>query len=63
MTRDYLDTRFRQFKAEIEAEIEKRFAGIDVRFEPVDVKFRLIFWMQALTIVCVVVPAVRDLFG
>ena len=74
VTRDYLDSRFRELKtgleaemdkrfAEMESRIDQRFAGIDVRFERVDGKFRLIFWMQALTIACVVIPVVRDLFG
>ena len=52
VTRDYLDSRFNEFEARVE-----------VRFERVDGKFRLVFWMQALTIACVVVPMIRDLLG
>ena len=82
VTRDYLDTRFSEFEARIEASIDrrffeletswdkrfselevtvdKRFAAIDVRFAQVDGKFRMLFWMQALTIVCVVVPTIGN---
>jgi hypothetical protein len=38
-------------------------ASINVRFERVDGKFRLLFWMQALTIACIVLPVIRDLLG
>jgi hypothetical protein len=47
--------------------IEMRFveleASINVRFEREDGKLRLLFWMQALTIACVVLPVIRDLLG
>jgi hypothetical protein len=38
-------------------------SSINVRFERVDGKLRLLFWMQALTIACVVLPVIRDLLG
>ena len=63
VTKDYLDTRFSEFETRIETKMDRRFAGIDVRFEQVDGKFRLLFWMQALTIACVVMPVLRDFFN
>lgn len=77
VTRDYLDTRFSEFEARLNANIDKRFvgldkrfvgldkqfSGIDVRFERMDGKFLLMYWMQGLTIACVVIPAIRTFLG
>ena len=46
--------------AEIVKTTDSRFAGVDVRFERVDGKFTLMYWMQGLTIACVVIPAIRS---
>ncbi|MCB1697972.1 MAG: hypothetical protein H6987_08765 [Pseudomonadales bacterium] len=36
------------------------FSAIDVRLERVDGRFNLVYWMQGLTLACVVIPAIRD---
>ncbi|RLA55444.1 MAG: hypothetical protein DRQ65_01355 [Gammaproteobacteria bacterium] len=62
-----MDRRFAEMKAstdsefmEMESSLGKRFAQVDVRFERVEGKFLLMYWMQGLTIACVVIPAIRD---
>ena len=45
---------------EVESSLGKRFAQVDVRFERMEGKFLLMYWMQGLTIACVVIPAIRD---
>ena len=63
---DDMDKRFVEVDQRFNA-MEIRFvelaSSIDVRFERVDGKLRLLFWMQALTIACVVLPVIRDLLG
>ena len=63
---DDMDKRFVEVDQRFNA-MEIRFvelaSSIDVRFERVDGKLRLLFWMQALTIACVVLPGIRDLLG
>jgi hypothetical protein len=49
-----IDKRFGSLKSDMDA----RFASMDVRFERMDGKFSLIFWMLSLTIGCVVIPEV-----
>ena len=51
-----MDRRF----ADMKASTGKRFAQVDVRFERMEGKFLLMYWMQGLTIACVVIPAIRD---
>jgi hypothetical protein len=70
VTRDYLDARFTEFETRLEAKIERRFAGLDSRFAGIDVRlermegrFNLVYWMQGLTIVCVVIPVIRGYLG
>jgi hypothetical protein len=74
VTRDYLDTRFTEFETRIEAkmdrrfaemagDIDRRFAAVDLRFERVEGKFNLVYWMQGLTLACVVVPLIRSFLG
>ena len=74
VTRDYLDTRFTRFETRIEAkmdrrftemagDIDRRFAVVDVRFERVQGRFNLVYWMQGLTLACVVVPLIRSFLG
>ena len=40
--------------------VDARFSAIDVRLERVDGRFNLVYWMQGLTLACVVIPAIRD---
>ena len=62
-----VDKRFTETEAstdskfkEMESSLGKRFAQVDVRFERMEGKFLLMYWMQGLTIACVVIPAIRD---
>ena len=70
VTRDYLDARFTEFETRLEAKIDRRFAGVDSRFAGIDVRlermegrFNLVYWMQGLTIICVVIPVIRGYLG
>ena len=62
-----MDSRFTEVQAnmnsrftEMQANMDSRFAQVDVRFERVEGKFLLMYWMQGLTIACVVMPVIRD---
>ena len=57
-----MDKRFAEIDKRF-AEIDKRFADIDVRFERIEGKFNLVYWMQGITLACVVVPAIRALLS
>jgi len=61
-----IDERFaaidKQF-TELKADINRRFAAVDVRFERIEGRFTLVYWMQGLTIVCVVVTLIRAFLG
>ena len=63
VTRDYLDARFSEFETRLEAKTDKRFAEFDLRLERMEGKFNLVYWMQGLTIVCVVIPVIRGYLG
>ena len=63
VTRDYLDARFTEFETRLEARTERRFAEFDLRLERMEGKFNLVYWMQGLTIVCVVIPVIRGYLG
>ena len=54
-----LDKRF----SEVHSSMDRKFAESDVRFERIEGKFLLMYWMQGLTIACVVILAVRTLLG
>ncbi len=61
-----VDKRF----ADTESRMDKRFSGMDEKFSQVDVRlermdgrFNLIYWMQGITIACVVLPALHELLG
>ena len=54
-----LDKRF----SEVHSSMDRKFAESDVRFERIEGKFLLMYWMQGLTIACVVIPAVCTLLG
>jgi hypothetical protein len=49
-----LDTRFALF----ESEMSQRFALVDLRFERMDGRFNLLYWMQGITIACVMVRVI-----
>ena len=58
-----IDQRFSEMNGSIDqrfAAVEARFSAIDVRFERLDGRFNLVYWMQGLTLACVVIPAIRD---
>lgn len=74
VTRDYLDVRFSEFETRVEAGLDKRlaamesdinvrFAEVDVRLERIDGRFNLVYWMQGITIACVVVPVISSFLG
>ena len=71
VTKDYLDSRFNEFETRLEANVDKRFAymesnmdrrfaEVDLRFERMEGRFSLVYWMQGITIVCVVIPAIHS---
>ena len=49
--------------AAMEADINRRIAEVDVRFERMEGRFNLAYWIQGQTIVCVVIPLVRTFLG
>ena len=70
VTKDYLDARFAESDAKVdarfvqlEAKMDMRFAESDMRFERMEGKFNLVFWMLGLTMICVVVPEVLNFLG
>ena len=48
---------------ELASDTDRRFAAVDVRFERVEGKFNLVYWMQGLTLACVMVPLLRSFLG
>ena len=63
VTKDYLDSRFGEFEARIGREMDRRFAEVDQRFAEQHGRFNLVYWMQGITIACVVIPAVQGFLG
>ena len=74
VTKDYLDSRFNEFETRVEATMDKRFANaesvmiqrfaeVDLRLERMDGRFNLVYWMQGITIACVVVPVIHGFLG
>ncbi len=59
VTKDYLDSCLGGYEARLEAKMDKRFAAVDVRLERMEERFNLIYWMQGITIACVVIPAIH----
>jgi len=59
VTKDYLDSRFKESEARMQAMMDKRLAGVDLRLERMNGRFNLVYWMQGITIVCVVIPVLR----
>ena len=58
-----IDQRFSEMNKSIDQRftaVDARFSAIDVRLERVDGRFNLVYWMQGLTLACVVIPAIRD---
>jgi hypothetical protein len=61
-----IDQRFKDLEVGINqrfAAIELRFAAIELQFERVNGRFNLLYWMQGLTMVCVVIPLLRGFLG
>ena len=44
-------------------DIDRRFAAVDVRFERIEGRLNLVYWIQGLTLACVVVPLLRSFLG
>ena len=63
VTRDYLDTRFTEFETRIEAKMDRRFDGIELRFERIDSKFSRIYLMFGVTMVAVTIPILQSFFS
>ena len=56
-----LDKRFARLESDMDARFSiqgARLTSMDVRFERMEGKFSLVFWMLGLTIACVVIPEV-----
>ncbi|KAA1188927.1 hypothetical protein F0M18_17135 [Pseudohalioglobus sediminis] len=65
-----MDKRFAEMEAstdkrfvDLALEMDRRFAQVDVRFERMDGRFNLLYWMQGITLVCVVIPLIHRLLG
>ncbi len=65
-----LDKRFTDMEVAVakrfvgaESVMNQRFAEIDLRLEHMDGRFNLLYWMQGLTIACVVVPVIHGFWG
>ena len=63
VTKDYLDSRFNEFETRVEAKMDKRFTEVDLRLERMDGRFNLVYWMQGITIACVVLPVIHEFLG
>ncbi len=63
VTKDYLDSRFNEFETRVEATMDKRFAEVDLRLGRMDGRFNLLYWMQGITIACVVIPVIHGFLG
>lgn len=59
---DRMDTRFDGIDARLQG-IDARLNQIDQRFIEMDGKFRLLFWMQGMTIAVIVIPLLSKLLG
>ena len=65
-----MDKRFAEMESEmdrrfaaIESEMDRRFAAVDLRFERMEGKFTLLYWMQGIVVACVVIPLIRGFLG
>lgn len=78
VTKDYLDTRFSEFGARVEAKIDRRFAEVDKRIlgleagmdkqflaleAKVDSRFSKIYLMFGLTFTTATIPVLQNIFG
>ena len=57
-----LDKRFAEIDQRF-AEVDRRLAGLDLRLERMEGRFTLLYWMQGLTIACVVIPVIHSFIG
>ena len=48
---------------DMESKMGNRFAELDLRLERMDGRFNLVYWMQGITIVCVVIPVIHSFLG
>jgi hypothetical protein len=55
----WVDRRF----AVAESVMNQRFAELDLRLERMDGRFNLVYWMQGITIACVVIPTLHRFLG
>ena len=65
-----IDKRFRDMESRVdkrfalfESEMSQRFATVDLRLERMNGRFNLLYWMQGITIACVVVPVIHEFLG
>jgi len=70
VTKDYLDAKFAEQEARMDARMDVRFAAVDTRFAQmgtrfaeIDGKFRLVMWMLAVVMASTVIPAVHRLLA
>ena len=61
VTRDYLDARFTEFETRIEANIDRRFAEVDVCFARIDGQLGRIYVMLGVIMVGVTIPILQGL--
>ena len=74
VTKDYLDSRLKESEvrmdammdkrfSDMESKVDNRFAEVDLRLERMDGRFNLVYWMQGITLVCVVIPVIHRFLG
>ena len=74
VTKDYLDSRLKESEvrmdammdkrfSDMELKVDNRFAEVDLRLERMDGRFNLVYWMQGITLVCVVISVIHGLLG
>ena len=63
VTKDYLDARFAESDAKMGARFAESDAKMGARLERMEGKFKLVFWMLGLAMICVVVPEVLKFLG
>ncbi len=61
VTKDYLDARFTEFETRVDANIDRRFAEVDVRLAHIDGQFGRIYVMLGVIMIGVAIPALQGL--
>ena len=54
------ESRMDQRFADAESAVNQRFTEVDLWLELMDGRFNLVYWMQGITIACVVISVIRD---